>query len=258
MQTSSSPLLPSTRWSGVAPQTPRPSFSNELEKHQATKGPNDNEVRNQIQAITKDLERVSRPVGGYSGGLYSVLDSEDLGMRLRIRVPDAARQLAGRRLPPRSFEPSVHDFAFVDALIDALADLQYTPAVEPLFKLRGRDYDAAATRALSKLAPARLGAELVARAQDKQLDSYVREQALVAMCRLSLTNCVRELVPLLEDETPIVYERPLPGPEWRICDRAAASIAMLLGWEYPMVRFIAPQEREGLMKRAREWAKSGP
>jgi len=147
----------------------------------------------------------------------------------------------------------------VDALIEALADLQYVPAVDELFKLRGADYDGSATRALSKLVPERLGAELLAKARDKQLDSYFREQALVSMCRLSLTNCVRELAPLLEDETPIAYERPLPGPEWRICDRAAASIAILLGWENPMIlRFVAPQQREELMKRAREWAKSAP
>jgi hypothetical protein len=35
---------------------------------------------------------------------------------------------------------------------------------------------------------------------------------MVMLCRLSLTNCVRELAPLLEDSTPIVYERTLPGP----------------------------------------------
>jgi hypothetical protein len=93
--------------------------------------------------------------------------------------------------------------------------------------------------------------------RDKQLDSYLREQAMVTLCKLSLTNCVRELVPLLDDISPIVYERTLPGPEWRICDRAAASIALMLGWEEPIrLRYLSPERREELMKRAQDWAKT--
>jgi len=234
-----------------------PKLLDELKNLLQSKGPNDEEMRLQIKAITKDLERSSRPVGGYSGGLDSVLDSENLSHRLSIRAPERAKQMAGRRLPPQPFESPFHDFTLVDALIEALADLHYRPAVDELFKLRGTDYDASATRGLSKIVPERLAAELVAEARDQQLDSYLRERALVTLCRLSLTNCVGELVPLLEDVTPIVYERALPGPEWRICDRAATSIALLLGWEHSsMLRFIAPQQREELMKRAREWAKS--
>lgn len=167
--------------------------------------------------------------------------------------------MAGRRLPPQPFELPFHDFTVVEALIEALADLHYRPAVDELFKLRGTDYDVPAARAMSKIVPERLAAELVAKARDQQLDSFLREQALVTLCRLSLTNCVRELVPLLEDVTPIVYERAMPGPEWRICDRAATSIALLLGWEDSlMLRFTPPQQREELIKRAREWAKSAP
>jgi HEAT repeat protein len=236
-----------------------PRLLDELKTRLATKGSSDDEVRIQIQAITKDLERSSRSVGGYSGGLRSVLDSEDLSMRLSIRVPDRARQMAGRRLPPQPFELPFHDFTLVDALIEALADLRYVSAVDQLFKLRGGEYDASATRALSKLVPERLGAELLAKAADKQLDSYAREQALVSMCKLSLTNGVRQLIPLLEDETPIVYERTLPGPQWRVCDRAIVSIATMLGWEHPAtLRYLRPEQRDELIKRAHEWAKSTP
>src|SRR5262249_36838895 len=153
------------------------------------------EVKVQIRAIAKDLERTSRPVGGYSGGLPDVLDSENLNTRLSIRVADRARQMAGKRLPPPPFELPLPDFTLVDALIEALADLHYSPALDPLFKLRGGDYDASATRALSRMAPGRLGDELLAKALDKQLDSYAREQALVSIYRLSLTNCVGQLIP---------------------------------------------------------------
>ncbi len=152
-----------------------------------------------------------------------------------------------------------HNFNLADALIEALGELQYAPAADELFKLRGTDYDAEATRALSKIVPERLTAELLAKALDKQIDSYLREQALVTLCNLSMTNRVRDIVPLLDDVTPIVYERALPGPEWRICDRAAVTIAVLLGWEHStMLRFIPTQQREALMKRAREWAKATP
>ena len=42
-----------------------------------------------------------------------------------------------------------------------------------------------------------------------ELDSFLRERALVSLCNLSLTNRVREIVTLLDDITPIVYERPI-------------------------------------------------
>jgi hypothetical protein len=64
---------------------------------------------------------------------------------------------------------------------------------------------------------------------------------------------------LLEDETPIVYERTLPGPQWRVSDRAVVSIATMLGWEHPLtLRYLRPEQREELIKRAHDWAKSNP
>ena len=126
-----------------------------------------------------------------------------------------------------------------------------------MFKLRGTDYDAEATRALAKLAPDRLTGELLATVRDKQIDSYVREQALITLAKIPATNRVRDLVPLLDDTTPIEYSRPLPGPAWRVCDRAAQTMAILLGWEHPMtLRFARPEQREELITRAQEWAKA--
>lgn len=162
--------------------------------------------------------------------------------------------------PSRSIQVSVAtrcapNLAF--ALIEALGDLGYLPAVGELFKLRGTDYDGAATRALSEIAPERLAAELLATAKDTKADSYFRERALVTLCSLSMTNRVRDLVPLLDDVSPIVCAGPMPGPEWRVCDRAAVSIAIMLGWENPTtLRYLRPEEREEFMKRAREWANS--
>ena len=140
-------------------------------------------------------------------------------------------------------------------MIEGLGDLGYTPAADELFKLRGTDYDAEVTRALNKLVPERLTKELLAAAKNRELDSYLRERAMVTLGAISATNCARSLVPLLDDVTPIVYSRPLPGQEWRICDRAAVTIALVLGWEQPiMLRYVRPEQREDLMKRVRTWA----
>jgi hypothetical protein len=154
---------------------------------------------------------------------------------------------------------NVERYTLVDALLEALGEMKYTPAADALFKLRDTEYEPGTNRALRKIAPDRLTADLLAKAKNKQLDSYLREQALLTLCHLTLTNCVRDITPLLDDQTPIAYERPLPGPEWRLCDRAAVTIAVMAGWERPMLlRFVKPQKREELMKRAREWAASNP
>ncbi len=149
----------------------------------------------------------------------------------------------------------------MDALIEALGDLRYVQAVDVLFKLRGTEYDALATRALNKIVPERLTNELLAAAKDQQLDSYLRERAMVTLCDISATNSSRQLVPLLDDLTPIVYSRPMPGPEWRICDRAALTIGLLAGLERGALArsrslYLQVGDREATMRRVREWAKS--
>ena len=215
----------------------------------------------QAEAITIERARVYRPVGGTHPGLGNLLDSEYLELDIRTgrEVNANAKRMAAKRLPPRPFNLPTHNFDLTTALIEALGDLGYTPATDELFKLRGTDYDAEATRALSKIAPDRLTGELLATALDKQIDSYVREKALVTLCSISATNRVRDLVPLLDDTTPIEYSRPLPGPEWRVCDRAAITIATLLGWENRMQPiYMRPEQREETMKKVREWANSVP
>ncbi len=223
-------------------------------------------LKSRSQAVAGSPEALERQLSGVMrdfrsnlnrGPQYKLLDPDNLEITVGLRVPEQAKKRASMRLPPQPFHLPTHDYTLVDALIEALGGLGYTPAGNALFELRGTDYDSTATRALSKLAPERLAAQLLATAKDTKTDSYLRERALVTLADLSLTNCVRDLVPLLDDVTPIVYARPLPGSEWRVCDRAAVSIATVLGWEDPMMlRFLRPEQREGLMKRAREWAKS--
>ena len=211
-------------------------------------------------ALPEELERqaseIARDMRGGENQAKKILDPDRLETRFGIRVPARAKQMASRRLPPRPISFPTHDYNLADALIEALGDLEYTPATDELFKLRGTDYDAETTRALSKLASGRLTGELLATAKDKQVDSYVRERAMVTLCNISATNHVRDLIPLLDDTTPIVYERTLPGPEWRVCDRAAKTIAILLGWENGRSPIsIRPEQREETMNRVRDWAK---
>ncbi|MGD0815573.1 MAG: DUF3160 domain-containing protein [Verrucomicrobiota bacterium] len=228
-------------------------------KARISEHPSDEERQRQADAIKHDVGRTSRPVGGYSVGLPEILDPDRLALRMELGRPAAARRMTSMRMPPQPFNIPTHSYCLTDALIEALGDLGYTPAADELFKLRGSDYDTEATVALRKLAPDRLTSDLLARANDKQSNSYEREKALFALGNIQATNRVRELVPLLDDITPIVYSRQMPGPEWRICDRAAVTIAVVLGWERPsMATFVRPQQREEIMARVREWAKQTP
>jgi hypothetical protein len=148
-------------------------------------------------------------------------------------------------------------YALNDTLIEALGDLACEPAVEYLFKLRGTEYDVVATRALIKLAPERLAGEMVATALDKRIGGLAREQALGILYALSASNHVCDLAPLLEDTTPVSDDESSGfGRNCRICDRAAATIASLLGWPDQDKTYYLPEPREETMARVREWAAS--
>lgn len=208
------------------------------------------DVQQQSLEITQEFR-------GEENHAVSVLDPERLETRLYVNPEVTAnfQRIAAMRLPPRPFPLPDHNYGLVIALIEALGDLGYMPVTDELIKLRGGDYDMATTRALGKIAPERLTTSLLGVATDKQNDSYLREQALVTLCNLSATNHLRDLIPLLDDVTPIVYSRSIPGPEWRICDRAAVSIATLLGWQDRMTpMFVPPAQRDATMQRVREWA----
>lgn len=185
----------------------------------------------------------------------ALFDPDGLTMNLELDRATHGRRFSTMRMPPMGVGLPSHDFSPAKALIEALGNLAYTPAVDELFTLREGDNNAEATCALNKLAPAQLADKLIATATNNQTDSYVREKAMVDLCDISATNRIRELVPLLDDTTPIEYERPMRGAEWRVCDRAAESIAVLLGWHPPTPGgFITLRQREEAMTRARAWA----
>jgi HEAT repeat protein len=218
------------------------------------------ELQRQSLEIIGDLRREQ-----FQGA--KILDPEDLELRLSIE-PEVIANMQRRSVMRLAAGPFLHlpngYYDLATALIDALGDLQYSPAVDELISLSGTDFNSvsrsdyhdAATQALGKLAPDRLADQLMVAITNKQTDSYLREEAMVTLCTVSATNRVRELIPLLDDTTPIEYGRPMPGPSWRVCDRAAETIAIMLGWERnAMPHFATLAQREELMNRARAWAK---
>jgi HEAT repeat protein len=214
-----------------------------------------------IRILEQQSQQITRDMRGEENHALNVLDPDGLETRMYVNAEVNAnvKRMAAMRLPPRPFNLPMQNYDLPAWLIEALGDLKYTPAAEKLFRLRSTDYEAVALAALRKVAPERLFDDLLTTAKDKQTDSYVREKALVTLSHLSATNHVRDLAPLLDDTTPIVYSRPLPGDEWRICDRAAVTISVLLGWEHGLVPvYYRAEQREEMMKRAREWAKASP
>ncbi len=115
------------------------------------------------------------------------------------------------------------------ALIEALGNLHYQPAEERIFGLLDGPHAASAARALKQLAPEKLARRLVAEACDKQADASSRDRALLLLATPPANGPATELIPLLEDTTTVPGVRPLPGREWRICDRAAEAISATLG-----------------------------
>ena len=116
------------------------------------------------------------------------------------------------------------------SIIVALGELGYHPVEERLFGiLAGIDYGAAAAAALKHLSPEKLSQQLTQQACDKKLDPVIREQALLFLEAPPAAGSPTALAPLLDDKTVVAGRRPMPGREWRICDRAADTIATLLG-----------------------------
>jgi HEAT repeat protein len=214
------------------------------------------EAEQQYQTITHDLRETSRPVGGYGGRSRDLLDPDGVIAQMNLNSHITSAGKPGMRRPPGRLRLPTHSYGLPDALIEALADLNYTPAADLLSQMRDGDYEIQAILALRKIAPERVIADLLTTAKDKQIDSYIREHALVNLRDIRATNHVRDLVPLLDDTTPIVYSPPIPG-EWRMCDRALETIAIMLGWQDRMrMADMGKDEREQMMIRVREWAKS--
>jgi HEAT repeat protein len=236
-------------------------FLNQLETNLQSGKPAEDAPQGEIEPITKDWEKNFRPVGGMHPGISSLLDPDNWDRQLRsiAGTQTEPREAGPMRFPPNPFMPS-HNLDLTTELIAAFANLRYTPAVDELFKLRGTFYDDDATRALAVLSPARLSGVLLTTAFDKQIDGYERERALFALGNLSITNRVKDLIPLLDDTTPINYTHLVPTTPWRVRDRAAVTISIMLGWEdkrMPLSNLLMMngKGRDAMMARVREWAK---
>jgi HEAT repeat protein len=117
----------------------------------------------------------------------------------------------------------------VTALIEDLGDLHCQAAEERIFGLLDGSHGAAAAKALKELAPEKLARRLVAEARDQKADPQLRDRALQMLGTPPAAGSTGELIPLLDDTTVVPGQRQAAGREWRICDRAAATIGALMG-----------------------------
>jgi HEAT repeat protein len=216
------------------------------------------EIQRQAKMIKRDLETSGRPVGGSGFEAPKVLDPDNFC--LWIKPPNLRRgwpTIFTPGIPPQSGSGIEHvDSALINSLIEALGLLRYKPAEDELVKLLPTSHATAAVLALQKLAPERLEVQLLTTALNKEADPVHREEAMVYLCYLGSTNQVRKLIPLLDDTTTITYERMPADRRWEVCDRAADTIACLLGWHERLRPFGPPSEYEALIGRAREWGQS--
>ena len=210
-----------------------------------------------IEKLEQDSTEIAGDIREEQHTRAKLLDPDNFERRLHVdaKVVANMRRMASMRVRPEMFNISIHGYDLTTALIEALGDLGYIPATDELFKLRGTDYDVEVTRALAKVAPDRLAADLLPLALNKENDSYEREHAMLALSDISATNHVRDLLPLLDDTTPIVYFPPMGRREWRVCDRAAVTMAVMLGWQNRRTLFMEYEQQEELINRVRDWAK---
>jgi hypothetical protein len=142
------------------------------------------------------------------------------------------------------------------ALIEALGNLHYQPAEERIFGLLDGPHAASAAKALKQLAPDKLALRLVAEACDKKAEASSRDRALALLATPPATGSATDLIPLLDDNTMVPGLRPLPGREWRICDRAAEAIAGILGRPMRMSPAQTLEQRDQQIEQIRQSAKA--
>jgi HEAT repeat protein len=144
------------------------------------------------------------------------------------------------------------------ALIETLGDLHYQPAEERIFGLLDGAHAASAAKALKQLAPEKLARRLEAEACDKKADPQARDRALLLLGTPPANSSATDLIPLLDDTTvvPAPGHRPMPGREWRICDRAAATIATLLGRSVRIIPMQPTDQRDQQIEQIRQSLKA--
>jgi hypothetical protein len=146
-------------------------------------------------------------------------------------------------------------FTIVTALVKALGELDYQPATKTILGLIGGPNSTAAATALKKIAPAELTKRLLNIAGDKNAQAQSRDEALILMGDAPGVNA-SDLVSLLDDRTVIPGPRPIPGRDWRICDRAAMTLAALLGRSVRLAPMMPTEERDIQIDQVRQWLKS--
>jgi hypothetical protein len=144
----------------------------------------------------------------------------------------------------------------VPALIEALGDLHYQPAEERIFGLLDGAHGASAAKALKQLAPEKLARRLVAAACDKKADPSARDRALSLLATPPAGGSATELIPLLDETTIVPGIRPLPGREWRICDRAGEAISAMLGRQVRISQAQTIEERDQQIDQIRQSVKA--
>jgi HEAT repeat protein len=166
-----------------------------------------------------------------------------------------------RRMTPRArfaggLAARLDEAPAVPALMEALGNLHYQPAEEPIFGLLDGPHAASAAKALKQLAPERLARRLVAEACDKQADAPARDRALALLATPPANGSATELIPLLDDTTIVPGIRPLQGREWRICDRAAEAISGILGRPVRMSPAQTIEQRDQQIEQIRQSVKA--
>ena len=142
------------------------------------------------------------------------------------------------------------------ALLEAVGDLHYQPAVDLILGLLDGEHSTAAAAALKQLAPDQLARRLVAVACDKNANPQARDRALLLLSTAAPGNVIPDLVPLLDDNTVVPGPRIPAGREWRVCDRAAAAIAALLGSTDRIMPMQTAGQRDSQIEQIRQWLKA--
>ncbi len=176
-------------------------------------------------------------------------------------TPYGQRRSNFGRMGPRArfgggFGARMEEAPAVPALVEALGNLRYQPAEERIFGLLDGAHGASAAKALKQLAPEKLAKHLVAEACDKKADPSTRDRALSLLATPPANGSTTELIPLLDDTTVVAGIRPLPGREWRICDRAAEAVSAMLGRQVRISQAQSVEERDQQIEQIRQSVKA--
>jgi HEAT repeat protein len=196
-------------------------------------------------ALQEQCEAVQDNILGNINGQSNPFDPDNL--LGRAQTPRMRRFAMDVRRDP---------FTVVTALIEALGDLHYQPAADTILGLLdGRNANSAA-KALRKLAPEKLAVRLITIASDKAALPQARDDALLLLSDTAGASPMAGLIPLLDDHTVVPGIRLMPGREWRICDRAATTLAALMGRPVRMAPMMPTEQRDEQIEQIRQWLKS--